>query len=149
MGTLPRIRAKWDSSIELTFPYDPALVDALKANIPGRARSYQPATKVWSVTAAWAAIASRLMLETFDDVEIVDDRQEPYRRPEPIRTSDQRLAALHLMPSAPPELIEAAYRCLSKLHHPDRVAPSERDQAHRQMVAINGAYNELRDRASA
>jgi hypothetical protein len=149
MSTLPRIRSKWDSSLELTFPYDPALVDALKANIPGRARSYDPATKVWTVTAAWAAIATRLMVETFGDVEIVDDRQEPYRRPDPIRTSDHRFAALHLMPSAPPELIEAAYRCLSKLHHPDRVSHGERDQAHRQMVAINTAYSELRDRASA
>jgi len=89
------------------------------------------------------------MLETFGDAEIQDDRREPYRRPEPIRTSDHRLATLHLLPSAPPELVEAAYRCLSKLHHPDRVAPSERDRAHREMVAVNAAYTELRDRASA
>jgi hypothetical protein len=149
MTTIPRITAKWNSSIELQFPYDPALVDALKASIPGRARSYDPATKVWTVTAAWAAIATRLMLETFGDVEIQDDRQEPSRRPDPIRTSDHQLAALHLLPSAPPELVAAAFRCLSKLHHPDKAPPGERDQAHQQMIVINEAYDALRDRASA
>ena len=149
MATIPRIRARRDSSIELTFPYDPDFIEALKGTIPGRARSYQPATKVWTVTAAWAAIATRLMLETFGDVEIVDDRQESYRRPDPIRASDHRFAALHLLPSAPPQLIEVAYRCLCKMFHPDKVTPGERDQAHRQMVAINDAYSELRDRASA
>jgi len=149
MATIPRIRAGWDGSVDLAFPYDQAFIDALKASIPGRARSYDPGTKVWTVAAAWAAIATRLMIEAFGDVALEDDRQRSARRPAPDRAGDHRLAALHLLPSAPPELIEAAYRCLSKLHHPDRAAPSDRDQAHRQMVAVNAAYDALRDRVSA
>lgn len=37
------------------------------------------------------------------------------------RSSDQAtaFAALHLLPSAPPQLIKAAYRTLAQLHHPD------------------------------
>jgi curved DNA-binding protein CbpA len=43
-------------------------------------------------------------------------------------------AVLHLLPTAPPELIKAAYRCLAMIHHPDRGGDTEA------MQRINSAY---------
>ena len=50
---------------------------------------------------------------------------------------------LHLRETAPVELIEASYRVLARLHHPDRGGSTEA------MQAINGAYTALRERVSA
>lgn len=47
-------------------------------------------------------------------------------------------AILHLANDAPPELVEAAYRALVKLHHPDRGGNADR------MKAINAAMDQLR-----
>ena len=49
---------------------------------------------------------------------------------------------LHLQSSAPPELIKAAYRVMSKLYHPDVCS---RPDANDQMKRINAAYEELRE----
>jgi curved DNA-binding protein CbpA len=40
---------------------------------------------------------------------------------------------LHLLPTAPPELVTAAYRCLAQRHHPDRGGDDEA------MVCLNTA----------
>lgn len=49
---------------------------------------------------------------------------------------------LQLHPSAVPELIEAAYRTLARLHHPDY---SDDPQAARAMADLNWAYAMLRE----
>ncbi len=46
---------------------------------------------------------------------------------------------LYVTPEAPPEVIAAAYRALSKLHHPDRNGDTSR------MAALNAAYEALAD----
>jgi len=50
-------------------------------------------------------------------------------------------ATLHLLPSAPPELVTAAYRTLAQLHHPDRGGDTGA------MIVINRAVEILRDGA--
>ena len=50
-------------------------------------------------------------------------------------------AELHL-PTAPPELVEGAYRILARLHHPDAGGSREA------MQAINGADAALRERVA-
>jgi hypothetical protein len=50
---------------------------------------------------------------------------------------------LHLQPEAPFEVVQAAYRALSKLHHPDAGGDAER------MQQINAAYWILKERATA
>ncbi len=45
--------------------------------------------------------------------------------------------ALHLQPTAPPELIPVVYRALARLHHPD-IGGATGD-----MVAVNRAYEQL------
>lgn len=46
-------------------------------------------------------------------------------------------AVLHLLPTAPPEVIKAVYRVLASIHHPDKGGDM------RKMQAINAAYEAL------
>ncbi len=66
----PTITRNWTGSVTLRFPYDADLVESLKEEIPGHARAYDPVGKSWTVTASYAHIASRLMHQTFLDVEV-------------------------------------------------------------------------------
>ncbi len=123
---------------ELRFPFDRLLVEALKAQIPGHARTYDPVAKSWTVAPAYAGIAFRLMHLTFADVEIEDIREPGRRSADRAPQADDPYVVLHLGPTAPPELVTAAHRCLARLHHPDTGG------AHETMVAINQAYEALR-----
>ncbi len=129
--TAPTITRTPDGRAVLKFPYDPWLVESLKTGIPGHARSYAPETKAWTVAPAYVAVATRLMLAAFPDVELVD----PSRTAPP---SDPYVV-LHLLPSAPPELVTAAHKCLSKLHHPDKGGDTAT------MQAINAAAEALKE----
>jgi len=51
----------------------------------------------------------------------------------------QAYATLHLLPSAPPEVVQAAHRALVKSHHPD-VGGS-----HAVMVSLNNAVDAIRE----
>ena len=135
--TAPRITRRWDGAAVLTFPFDRWLVDALKAEIPGHARTYDAAAKSWAVTPAYAHVATRLMHDVFPDVEIVDAQAGPTadRGDHP---REAALVILHLRPTAPPELVDAAYRCLARLHHPD--AGGDHDA----MLRLNQALEVLR-----
>ncbi len=75
--TAPRIARLWDGSVRLTFPYAAELVDALKATVPGYARTYDPATRAWTITPAYAHVAGQLMHDVFPDVEIVGAANPP------------------------------------------------------------------------
>ena len=135
--TAPRIARRWDGSVRLTFPYAAELVDALKAQIPAHARTYDPDSRAWTITVAHASVAARLMHQTFADVETVDAQAGPTAdRGDPPR--EAALVVLHLRPSAPPELVDAAYRCLARLHHPD--AGGDHDA----MLRLNQALEVLR-----
>ncbi len=105
---------------ELRFPFDRLLVDALKAEIPVHARTYDPDRKVWTVTPAYVAVAFRLMHLTFADVEIEDLGESGRRSSDRAPHAGDPYRTLHLRPTAPPELVTAAHRCLAKLNHPDR-----------------------------
>ncbi len=134
--TTPRIQRRWDGSVRLTFPFDRWLVDALKGEVPGHARTYDSTAKSWTITPAYAQVAARLMHDVFPDVEIVGaTNPPPFDHGRPAR--DDPWATLHLLPSAPPELVSAAHRCLAKLTHPDVGGDTA------MMQAINQAYDAL------
>jgi len=63
-------------------------------------------------------------------------KREGMRQPAPAPAGSPH-AVLHLLSSAPPEVIKAAYRALSILNHPDRGG------SHIKMVEINAAYEAL------
>ena len=136
--TAPRI-VRRDGAVTLTFPFDARLVDALKAEIPGHARTYDPVAKSWTVAPTYAGVATRLMYQAFTDVEMIDAHAGPRfdRGPGPSPPGDA-WAVLHLRPTAPPELVSAAHRVLARLHHPDVGGTTEA------MQAINAAADQIR-----
>lgn len=104
--------------IWLWTPYNADFVDDLKRSIHARFRKWDAENGVWRIHIAHRDAAVDCMLRHYDDVAQVpaaellmlgdaDDDQGDY-------------AALHLLPSAPPELVKAAHRCLAKLAHPDK-----------------------------
>ncbi len=136
---LPHITHKLDGSATLTFPYHRGLVDCLKMTIPASSRTYDLDTKAWTVAPPYAGPALRLMRRVFGYV--AESGQTAHAAPpDPIRQTDRDYAVLHLLPSAPPSLVEAAFRCLSKDLHPDRGGP------HEAMVRLNAAVTALRER---
>ena len=52
---------------------------------------------------------------------------------------------LGLAVTADAVVIKAAYRALSQRYHPDKCAPTERENAHRRMAEINAAFQVLGD----
>jgi len=135
--TGPRI-VRRDGAATLTFPFDAWLVDALKMEIPGHARTYDPVAKSWTVAPAYAGVAIRLICQAFTDVEMIDAAAGPtFDRGEDPR--EAALVVLHLRPSAPPELVDAAYKCLARLCHPD--CGGEHDA----MLALNHAVESIRE----
>ncbi len=133
----PTITRLWDSSARLEFPYDAALIDALKAPIPAHARTYDPVAKAWAVTGRYVPVAFRLMSAVFPDVDVAE--QASAGSADRGRTSsDDPWLILHLRPTAPPELVTAAHRCLAKLHHPDAGGSTTT------MQSINAAAEALR-----
>ncbi|MDO8616080.1 MAG: J domain-containing protein [Dehalococcoidia bacterium] len=106
------------------FGYDAELVTALKRAVPGRHRRWDPKRKAWLVSVGGWPLAERVFVE--------------YGLLEGLRTSGTAWDTLHLQPTAPPELVTAAYRTLAKLHHPDRGGSTER------MRDLNLAFEKLR-----
>ncbi|MDP9357793.1 MAG: J domain-containing protein [Chloroflexota bacterium] len=139
MASLARATTKWDGSVEIEFPFNRGLVEALKAEIPSNHREWNPERKVWIVASPWAHWAVGLLQEFFPDA-----TREPASRPTPIRSFDEAYRTLHLLPTAPACVIEAAYRALVREQHPDRKPPAEREQAHESMIALNRAIDVLR-----
>ncbi len=131
-----------DGRVALAFPYDKGAVAALKLGIPAGDRGFHRGTKIWTVSASWAERAVMLLRFHFPDLEVSrpDARAAP---PAPLRETDPVFAALHLLPNAPPELVEAAYRVLARLMHPDLGGDGER------MAELNRAVAELRRKGAA
>jgi hypothetical protein len=119
MSRIPQATYDAEGGVELAFPYKRLLVDLLKNEIPAYARTYDPEEKTWWVAAPYAQLAVDLLKSCFSDARI----ERPSSRkpePEPIRGTDRAFAVLHLLPTAPPALVDAAFRCLAKLHQRDR-----------------------------
>jgi hypothetical protein len=135
--TQPTITRLWDSSVRLQFPYDAGLIDALKAGIPVHARTYDPVAKAWTVTGRYVPVAFRLMAAVFPDVDVVEQTSAGSADRDR-HAGEDPWVILHLRPTAPPELVRAAHRCLAKLNHPDRGGDYDA------MLAINDAAEALR-----
>ncbi len=124
-------------------------VSTLKSFIPATLRGYTPATRQWFIDEdatthmrRWLSYAETMIgarIEwiggaTYEDYEA--ECPPPYTpppRPKPV----DPYTALHLLPSAPPEVIKAAYRALAVKLHPDHGGNEE------EMKRINAAYKRL------
>lgn len=110
--------------IECTIPFgrDPALsrnlIDAWKARIPYARRNFDGTSKVWRFWGGYQDDAIEELLERFPDAEC-PRRSRRQARP-PANSGGSHFRVLHLRETAPPELVDAAFRCLAKMHHPDK-----------------------------
>jgi hypothetical protein len=124
--------------LECLIPYHPALIADWKAAIPFRWRSFDPDSKAWRFWGGYQHLAIALLLQCFPEAEVPrGSRTRITVVTEP--TGDGHFASLHLLPSAPRALIDAAYRTLARLHHPD---VGDDPKA---MRALNEAHNALKD----
>jgi hypothetical protein len=108
----------------VAFDYDAHLIDTLKQAIPGRCRRWDPEQKVWAIGVRWWDTALRVF--------------EMYGLVEGVQSPASAWDALHLKPTAPPEVVDVVYRTLAKLHHPDRGGSSAI------MTRLNLAYEQVR-----
>lgn len=127
----PKITPRWDGWLLFEVPYDPDWVEVIK-EIPPRQREWDPAKKRWAIGPLYAAEIREWTLRFFSASEGKTSTSTKQR------TSADPYAALHLLPSAPAELIESAYRCLAKLAHPDRGG------THEQMLELTAAHDVLK-----
>lgn len=132
-----------DGSFVLRFPYNAWVIDRIKAVIPSHGRSYDPGARVWTVYSAWISEAVGILEDAFETVTMHRNAQ----RAESARMSgsvgNNYYADLHLLPTAPPELVRDAYRCLAKLYHPDRggsTAAMQRINAAKDHLAAMGVF---------
>jgi len=135
-----RVKLKSDSTSDFAL-----CIDALKSYIGVPLRSYKPASRAWEVDAD-ADDALKCWL-TFCRTEIGADviwlkggeyRQRHNHQPhEPRPKNIDPYVTLHLLPSAPPELVKVAYRCLAQIHHPDHGGDTAA------MQRINAAFKML------
>ena len=121
-------------------------IASLKRTVPPHLREYEPTSKQWFVSDLARTQLDRWLGHLFvthgveaewitaDDA---GDARERTRKPHTPASVDP-FATLHLLPTAPPELVKAAYRALSHLHHPDKPGG---DTA--KMKTIIAAYKQL------
>ncbi len=135
------------------FPYDAVFVARLKERLPRHARAWRPEDRAWWVASAHVNQVCGWFSEFFPGANFVDagprraDRAHTPPPPPPRR--DDPHATLHLLPSAPPAVVQAAYRALVKTNHPDVLPAPERERAHAVMLAVNAAFEALQARGVA
>ncbi len=106
------------------FGYDPEVIEALKRTIPGRHRRWDPDRKAWLIDVRSWPLAERVFQE--------------YGMLEGVFTPDVAWHTLYLVPGAPVPVIDAAFRALAKVHHPDHWGSDK------EMTNLNLAYEKLR-----
>jgi CRISPR/Cas system endoribonuclease Cas6 (RAMP superfamily) len=96
-------------------------IESLKSFFPAYLREYDPQTRRWIISHDADLYSWLEAAEINFDAEVSwgNERKQPFAHKQGAPTTDELFAALHLLPSAPPEVIKAAYRALSMLHHPD------------------------------
>ncbi len=123
MGKIPpqaRFQNNRDGSVTLWFPYNPALVQRIKG-IPIRYRRYDPDDDhSWQVWSPYVDSALRAFFDFHMGAPGYDEEPpRSYTKPHAWQGSGDPYAILHLQPTAPRSVVDAAYRALAKENHPD------------------------------
>lgn len=150
--------------VRVVTPYVPEFVADLKEEIPYYAKSWDRDSKNWLVDGEYEETALEVASRYFETTVVVSEAEALRReraaradsRPTPppsphgtdecasrVRQVWREEAELYLLPGAPISVIQAAYRAVSKLVHPDLAGAGN----HARMVAVNKAYDLLVKRA--
>jgi hypothetical protein len=115
----------------VSFGYNATIVQTIKAAVPSYARSWNRASKKWTVSEAWTHLLADALVDIGCQVFGLTDRG--YRRGADNDTAT-RLAdgdwARELFKAVGPERRDAVYRALSKVLHPDLETGSTELQRH-------------------
>lgn len=152
--------------VRVITPYVPEFVADLKEEIPYHAKSWDRDSRNWLVDGEYEETALDVASRYFETTVVVPEaealRRERAARasastasappPRPAHSGQQCLgevrrlwreeAALFLLPDAPLTALQAVYRALAKLYHPDLAGGAGHDT----MVRINAAYDLLSKR---
>lgn len=131
---------RMDYGAELRFPYNAWIVDSLKGLIPVGYRAWDPQLRCWTVEEPYVDQAIGILRQVHKAV-LIDDKRIP-RAGATSSNGSNSYATLHLLPTAPKELVDAAYRCLARLYHPDTGGTTA------QMQALNLAYEQLKQQVA-
>lgn len=141
---------RYPSSVVLTFPYVAEMVEAIKITFSPVYRSYDPEARAWTIKAPHVDAAIALLRKHFPDATVTTfGKQTPPPNQRATSEVANPYAALHLLPTAPPEVVRAAYNTLVKKNHPDVVAPEQKLLAHQAMLRLNAAIEALRLKGAA
>lgn len=120
-----------DEWVAFDTPYDAEWISQLKNTIPPRGRVWDKIERRWEIAPQYSAFVRNLCEHTFgpaSDAAFFTPAAAPSRGP---------YADLWLLPGAPLEVVKAAYRALTRIHHPDRGGSTA------DMQRINQAYTVL------
>ena len=136
---------------EFVFPFDRDMIADMKG-VPVAYRSYDPDERMWTISMPYADRILDAFLRRFPHAtvhEYTSQARANAAPPPPRPLHADPYEVLHLRPSAPPELIEAAARALAKIHHPDLKPEHEKALATATMAKINRAAEDLRRQRGA
>ncbi len=126
------------SAADVTFPYSAFVVAELKRAVPAPLRTYDPDSKTWTVAGRYVSAVYHVLAQVFGEVDVEGSRTGSADRRRP--TGGDPYQVLHLLPSAPDEVVTVVYRTLARLHHPDVVGGDTGT-----MQAINAAVESIRE----
>lgn len=125
-----------ETTIWAKTPYRPDFVSTLKEEIPKDYRYWDASERVWVVSYMYENILIVICQKYFEDV--IQYKEKETRFVLPTQISSPEYQTLHLLPTAPREVVMAAYRALSRLYHPD---VSKEPDANDKMKQINIAFD--------
>lgn len=129
-----------EQAIWCRTPYAPDFIDELKRTIPFPYRRWDAGHKVWIIDTIFEDELVDLCEEHFGEVRITRPDANERARP-----NASHYSTLYLTPDAPGPVIDAAYRTLAKLWHPDI---NDDQQASERMKAVNIAYQRIKQERS-
>jgi len=135
----PEVKYLDDGSGVFRVPFDARWVTGIKALVPAYAREWDPDARIWQVDDPYVEVIVALTRCIFGSV---DGDGSGGAHAAPHAAPADPFITLHLLPSAPPELIDSAYRCLARLHHLDVGG------THEQMLQLTAAHSALKARAT-
>lgn len=147
-GKVAHIRYAEPNEMRIRGTYDANFVTELKVGLASRV--WDAKTREWVVDVGERISALRLIKKYYstviEDNELPSGRKKPdQQKAEPAAPSqglptEKDYAVLHLLPTAPIELVKVAYRTLAKMYHPDTSHAADADKI---MSRLNKAYEAI------
>lgn len=122
--TQSNARIWWDTSISayrMTVPYNPTFNEMFKTLIAASDRSWDPQSKVWTITEQYFEPVRKLIEKTFGSAAVITrSASEKASQPPPVKTAPIDQVFLQFVKLLSYEAARKAYLIASQTLHPDR-----------------------------